>query len=199
MDYYQTIADNFQDTIEAIAMSVDSLAEPLRIASEAMTACLLADRKILVCGNGADAALAQLFSARLLDRFERERPALPALAINADGPCLTAIAVDNGIDDIYSRQLRALGQDGDVLVCINSAGHSESLERAVQAAHERNMVVVALSNPLDGDLALLLRAGDVHLSADIERNARIVELQLMMIHCLCELIDQQLFGNMNPD
>ncbi len=199
MDHYQLIADSFQDTIETIAMSVDTLAEPLRHASEMMAGCLLGDRKILACGNGADAALAQLFCSRLLDRLERERPALPAMALGADGASLTAIAADNGFDDIFSRQLRALGQSGDVLLCINSGPRRDNLERAVQAAHERNMAVVALSNPDDGELALLLRAGDAHLAAGGVSRPRITELQVMVLHCLCALIDRQIFGNGGND
>jgi len=194
MDYYQIIAENFQSTIETIALSVDNLAEPIERGSQLMAGALLEDRKIVACGNGVDAALAQLFTCNLLSRFEHERPALPALTLGGDGASITAIAHSSGVIDIFSRQLRALGQAGDVLLCINSSGGANNLLRAVQAAHERNMTVVALSNTGDSELSTLIRSEDVELRVDAPRQPRIVELHTMAIHCLCELIDHSLFG-----
>jgi phosphoheptose isomerase len=194
MDYYQIIAENFQSTIETIALSVDNLAEPIERGSQLMARALLEDRKIVACGNGVDAALAQLFACNLLSRFEHERPALPALTLGGDGASITAIAHSSGVIDIFSRQLRALGQAGDVLLCINSSDGANNLLRAVQAAHERNMTVVALSNTGDSELSTLIRAEDVELRVDALRQPRIVELHTMAIHCLCELIDHSLFG-----
>jgi D-sedoheptulose 7-phosphate isomerase len=194
MDYYQIIAENFQNTIESIALSVDNLAEPIERGSQMMARALLEDRKIVACGNGVDAALAQLFVSNLLSRFEHERPALPALTLGSDGASITAIAHSSGVIDIFSRQLRALGQDGDVLLCINSSGGANNLLRAVQAAHERNMTVVALSNTGDSELSALIRGEDVELRVDAPRQPRIVELHTMAIHCLCQLIDHSLFG-----
>jgi phosphoheptose isomerase len=195
MDYYQIISNNFQATIETIALSVDTLAEPVGRASELMVRALLEDRKIIACGNGVDAALAQMFTCNLISRFEHERPALPALALNSDGACLTAIAHTGGLNDIYSRQLRALGQAGDVLLCISSTGDANNLLRAVQAAHERNMAVVALSNATDGELGTLLQADDVEIRIDSLRRPRVAELHTMTINCLCELIEHSLFGS----
>lgn len=195
MDYYEIISSNFQSTIETIALSVDTLAEPVGLASQLMVRALLEDHKIMACGNGVDGALAQLFSANLLSRFEHDRPALPALALNSDGASLTAIAHSGGLNDIYSRQLRALGQDGDVLLCISSAGDANNLLRAVQAAHERGMAVVALSNATDGELGTLLQQGDVEIRIDSLRRPRVVELHTMTLHCLCELIEHSLFGS----
>ena len=194
MDYYQIIAENFQSTIETIALSVDNLAEPIERGSQLMARALLEDRKIVACGNGVDAALAQLFTCNLLSRFELERPALPALTLGGDGASITAIAHSSGVIDIFSRQLRAVGQAGDVLLCINSSGGANNLLRAVQAAHERNMTVVALSNTGDSELSTLMSAEDVELRVDAPRQPRIVELHTMAIHCLCELIDNSLFG-----
>lgn len=194
MDYYQIIAANFQSTIETIALSVDNLAQPIELGSQLMAQALLEDRKIVACGNGVDAALAQLFTSNLLSRFEHERPALPALALVGDGASITAIAHSSGVNDIFSRQLRALGQAGDVLLCINSSDGANNLLRAVQAAHERNMTVLALSNTGDSELSTLIRAEDVELRVDATRQPRIVELHTMAIHCLCELIDLRLFG-----
>ncbi len=195
MDYYQIISGNFQDTIETIATSVDTLAEPVSRASQLMVRALLGDRKIIACGNGADGALAQLFACNLLSRFEHDRPALPALALSSDGASLTAIADTGGLNDIYSRQLRALGQEGDVLLCISSAGEANNLLRAVQAAHERNMEVVALSNATDSELGTLLQSEDVEIRIDSLRRPRVVELHTMTLNCLCELIEHSLFGS----
>ena len=194
MDHYPIIAENFQSTIETIALSVDNLAEPIERGSQLMTRALLEDRKIIACGNGVDAALAQLFTCNLLSRFEHERPALPALTLGGDGASITAITHSSGVVNIFSRQLRALGQAGDVLLCINSSGGANNLLRAVQAAHERNMTVVALSNAGDSEFSTLIRAQDVELRVDTRRQPRIVELHTMAIHCLCELIDHGLFG-----
>lgn len=199
MDYYQSISNNFQSTIETIAGSVDTLAEPVGLACELMVRALLEDRKIITCGNGVDGALAQLFACNLLSRFEHDRPALPALALNSDGAGLTAIAHSGGLNDIYSRQLRALGQPGDVLLCISSAGEANNLLRAVQAAHEREMSVVALSNATDGELGTLLHAEDVEIRIDSLRRPRVVELHTMTLHCLCELIEHSLFGSYAAD
>ena len=194
MDHYQIISRSFQSTIENIALSVDTLAEPVGRASELMVKALLDDRKIIACGNGVDGTLAQLLTCHLLSRFEHERPALPALALNSDGASLTAIANTGGLNDIFSRQLRALGQAGDVLLCISSAGEANSLLRAVQAAHERDMAVVVLTNATDGELGTLLQQDDVEIRIDSLRRPRVIELQTMTIHCLCELIEFRLFG-----
>ena len=199
MDYYQIISDNFQTTIETIAMSVDNLAEPIERGSRLMARALLEDRKIVACGNGVDAALAQLFTSNLLSRFEHERPALPALSLSGDGASITAIAHTSGINEIFSRQLRAVGQAGDILLCISSSSGASNLLRAVQAAHERNMGVIALSNTGDGELSTLIRAEDVELRIDGQRQPRIVEMHTMVIHCLCELIDHSLFGTYNQE
>ena len=199
MDYYRIIADNFQTTIETIAMSVDTLAEPIELGSQLMVRALLEDRKIICCGNGVDAALAQLFSSNLLSRFEHERPALPALALSADGSGITAIAQSSGFNEIFARQLRALGQPGDILLCISSSNGASNLLRAVQAAHERNMGVIVLSNISDSELGTLIRAEDVELRIDAQRQPRVVEMHTMAIHCLCELIDQSLFGTYNQE
>ena len=194
MNFYQRIAENFQSTIDTIAHSVDDLAEKIELASALAGRALLDDRKIIVCGNGVDAALGQLFVCNLLNRFEEDRPALPALALNADTASLTAIAQDNSIHDIYSRQLRALGQTGDVLLCISSSQGSSNLVRALHTAHERNMNVILLSNSQDNELTALVEPEDVELRVNALRQARVVELHTMSIHSICELIDQALFG-----
>ncbi len=194
MDYYQIIAENFQATIEAIAMSVDDLADAIEGASQLMAQALLEDRKIIACGNGVDAATAQLFATHLIDRFEQDRPALPALALGSDGAGLTAIARSGGLDDIFSRQLRALGHPGDVLLCCNSGSSERNLLRAIQAAHERSMGVVTLTNSDDLEPAARGRVGDIQIRVDSPRRPRRLELHTMVIHSLCELLDHSLFG-----
>ena len=193
MDYYQLIASNFQATIEVLAMSVDDLAEPIAQGSQLMSEALLADRKILCCGNGADAALAQLLACSLLDQYERERPALPALSLAADSASVTAIGDSLGIEEIFSRQVRALGQPRDILVCINSNPSTpRNLQQAFGAAAEREMqtLVISAGKPAD-------TAGNpdmVTIGAGTGTRHRTIEIQTMIIHCLCELLDQHLFG-----
>jgi D-sedoheptulose 7-phosphate isomerase len=199
MDYYDIIAGNFQAAIETIALSVDDLAAPIEGASQVMTQALLEDHKIIACGHGSDGAVAQLFATNLLNRFENDRPALPALALGGDGTGITAIARASGLDDIFSRQVRALGQPGDVLLCINSGSTADSLLRTVQAGHERNMAIVALSNGSDSRLTPLIRPQDIEIRVDAARQPRVVELHTMVVHCLCELLDHSLFGSYNQE
>ena len=199
MDYYRIIADNFQGTIETIAMSVDNLAESIEHGGQAMAGSLLQDGKIVACGNGVDAALAQLFACNLLNRLEEDRPALPALTLVTESASITAIAQASGINDIFSRQLRALGEAGDILLCINSSGGADNLAQAIRAAHERNMIVVMMSNDGDNELGPLLESEDVEIKVPATRQARIAELHTMVINNLCELIDYSLFGTYNQD
>ncbi len=195
MDFYQIIAANFQTNIETIALSVDALADPMERSTIMMTTALLADCKIICCGNGPDSALAQLFACTLLSRFENERPALPSISLSSDGANLTAIATTGGINDIFSRQVRAIGQQGDVLLCISSGEGHNNLIRAVQAAHERNMNVIALSNADSGELSTLIKSEDVEIQVNGPRRPRVIELQTMIIQSLCELIDRSLFNS----
>ena len=199
MDFYQIIAGNFQANIEAISLSVDGLALPIERSTNLMTGALLGDGKIIVCGNGPDAALAQLFTCTLLSRLENERPALPALSLSSDAASLTAIATTGGLNELFSRQVRALGQPGDVLLCISSGDGHNNLIRAVQAAHERNMSVIALSNTNSGELSTLIRSEDVELPINAPRRTLVIEIQTMVIHSLCELIDRSLFDSYTRD
>ena len=197
MNYYRIIADNFQNTLDTVVMSVDPLAEGIERGGQLMAEALLADRKIIVCGNGVDAALAQLFTCNLLNRFDDDRPALPGLTLGANNATVTAIAHSIGISEIFSRELRALGQAGDILLCINSATSTDNLLRAVQAAQERNMGIVILSNARDSEIGTLMRPEDIELRVDATKQARIVEVHTMVIHHFCELIDHNLFGTYN--
>jgi D-sedoheptulose 7-phosphate isomerase len=199
MDHYKIIAEKFQATIETIAMSVDTLADTIEKGSQLMVEALLSDRKIIACGNGGDAALAQLFTCNLLDRYEADRPALPALTLGTDTASLTAIAHSSGLSEIFSRQLQALGQAGDVLLCFSSSARAENLVRVVQTARERNIAVIVMSNEQSDDYGSLLAAEDVDIHIHISEQARSVELYTMVIHSFCELIDHSLFGTYNRE
>ncbi len=199
MDYYEIIANNFQATIEAIAMSADDLASAIEGASQLLAQALLEDRKIIACGGGVDAVTAQLFTTHLLDHFDRDRPALPALALGSDGASAMAIARSAGLEDVFSRPLRALGHPGDVLLCCNSGGAQNILLRAVQAAHERNMAVIALTSDGDSELGSRIRAGDIEIRVNASHRPRRIELHTLVIHCLCELLDHTLFGPHDQD
>ncbi|MEK9719708.1 MAG: SIS domain-containing protein, partial [Quisquiliibacterium sp.] len=155
---------------------------------------LASDRKILVCGNGGSAAAAQQLTAGLVGRFERERPELAAIALSADSSLITRTGNDSGFDEIFSRQVRGLGMAGDVLVGLCSSGNSPNVLAAIASAHERGMRVVALTGDGGGRIGKMLRGGDVHLCVPHQRNARIQEMHLLVIHCLCDGIDANLLG-----
>jgi D-sedoheptulose 7-phosphate isomerase len=159
-----------------------------------MVKCLLANGKILACGNGGSAADAQHFSAELLNRFERERPGLAAIALTTDTSTLTAIANDYEYEQVFSKQLAALGQAGDVLLGISTSGNSKNVARAVSAAHEREMRVVALTGRGGGEIGKLLAPEDVHICVPHSQTARIQEVHLLTLHCLCDGIDCMLLG-----
>ncbi len=199
MDYYDIIAERFQGTIENIAMSVDNIAGPLARGSELVCDSFLADRKLLCCGAGQAAALAQLFVAGMLSRLDQERPPLPAICLNADSAALCAITGDSGPGHAYARQIHALGGEGDVLLLISSGGNNPSLELAVKAARERNIRLLALSNDADSALPELLGPGDVLVTVDGDSRSRVIELQLMCLNLLCQLVEFGLFGNYNQD
>jgi phosphoheptose isomerase len=195
MDYYHAISRGFQETIELIAASVDMLVDPLHRASDVCSEALLREQKILSCGNGAAAAVAEMFTTHLLHRFEHDRPALPALCLNGDGINLSAVAAASNANDLYSRQVRALGQPGDILVCVAGGGGNASIIQAIRAAHDRDVRVILLSGGGCADVASLLLPEDIELRVPSERLPRVIEMQTMIIHSLCELIDQALFGS----
>jgi len=194
MDSYETIARHFQETLETIAMSVDTLAPGIAAGGSVMTNALLNDGKIISCGNGPDALVAQLFTSHLLSRYEADRPALPAFALGTDSTATSAIAQISGSSDIFSRPVRALGNEADIFFCISSGDSAPNLPRAVQAARERNMSIVLLSNTQEHELPALLEPDDIAIQVESEHRGKTIEMHTMIIHCLCELIDQSLFG-----
>lgn len=195
MSLTDRIRQQFEDSAELKRSAAAVLTEPIAHAVELMTAALAADRKILLCGNGGSAADSQHMAAELVGRFERERPELAAIALTTDSSILTAVGNDYGYDQVFVRQVRALGRDGDVLVAISTSGNSVSVLNAVQAAQERGLAIVALTGRDGGKLGHMLREQDIHLCAPHERTARIQELHLLMIHCLCDGIDASLLGD----
>jgi D-sedoheptulose 7-phosphate isomerase len=170
------------------------LAPEIARAAEAMVKCLLANGKILACGNGGSAADAQHFSAELLNRFEMERPGLACVALTTDSSTLTSIANDYSFEQIFSKQVRALGRSGDVLLGISTSGNSANVIEAIHAAHEREMVVVALTGKKGGKIATLLAGNDLHICVESDITARIQEIHLLTLHCLCDAIDCTLLG-----
>ena len=192
VDHYQIIARRFQRTMEDIAMSVDAVADPIAQGSELMSQVLLQEGRIFCCGCGPDAALCQLFTTSLLDKLEQDRPALPAINLCANSNGLDDLA---GTQEIFARPLRALGQEGDLLLVLHSGGDSHALAAAVNAARERDMLVVAVTDMTDGALSASLRAGDAHIAVSAHNRPALVELHTMIVHLLAQLIEYTLFGN----
>ena len=194
MELADRIGQHFQDSIAVKQQSLEVLIEPIHRAGEAMVNSLLNNGKILSCGNGGSAGDAQHFSAELLNRFEKERPGLPAMALTTDSSTLTAIANDYSYEEIFSKQVRALGQASDVLLAISTSGNSANVAAAMKAAQEREMLTVVLSGNDGGTMASLLGEQDIEIRVPSRRTARIQEVHLVVIHCLCDFIDTQLFG-----
>jgi len=194
MELADRISQHFQDSIAVKQQSLEVLIEPIHRAGEAMVNSLLNNGKILSCGNGGSAGDAQHFSAELLNRFEKERPGLPAMALTTDSSTLTAIANDYSYEEIFSKQVSALGQAGDVLLAISTSGNSANIAAAMKAAQEREILTVVLSGNDGGTMANLLGEQDIEIRVPSRRTARIQEVHLVVIHCLCDFIDTQLFG-----
>ena len=193
MNSEDRVRQHFADSIE-IKRQASELAPMVSRAATLITKSLLDNGKVLSCGNGGSAGDAQHFSAEMLNRFEMERPGLPAVALTTDSSTLTSIANDYTFDDIFSKQVRALGQPGDVLLAISTSGNSENVTRACLAAHERGMKIVAFTGRDGGDLSGVLGEDDVELRVPAQNTARIQEVHLVFIHCLCDLIDRELLG-----
>ena len=189
------IQQMFQASIDTKQLALKTLPEFIEQASLVMVSTLLNGGKILACGNGGSAGDAQHFSSEMLNRFERERPSLPALALTTDSSTITSIANDYSYAEVFSKQVRALGQAEDVLLAISTSGNSENVIQAIHAAHDRNMHVIALTGRDGGNMAPLLLPTDVEIRAPSPVTARVQEVHLLVIHSLCDLIDRQLFGS----
>lgn len=184
----------FQESITTKQAAMEVLPSTVALAAEAMLKCLLDGHKILACGNGGSAGDSQHFAAEMINRFERERPSLPAIALSTDTSTITSIANDYHYDEIFSKQVRALGNTGDILLAISTSGNSKNVLQAIQAAHDRGMLIIALTGKDGGKIPALLRETDVEVRIPSSSTARIQECHLLVIHCLCDLIDQGLFG-----
>lgn len=194
MDLISRIGQHFTDSAQTKLDAIEMLAAPIAQAAELMVACLLGNGKILACGNGGSAADAQHFAAELVGRFEVERQGLASVALTTDASILTAVANDYGYKAVFERQVRALGQSGDVLLAISTSGNSASVIEAIHAAHDNDLRVIALTGKGGGEMAGLLRDSDVHICVPSDRTARIQEVHLLTIHCLCDGIDCLLLG-----
>jgi D-sedoheptulose 7-phosphate isomerase len=188
------VKDIFEDSLQNTHAAMEELAPVIALAASRMLEALLSGRKIMACGNGGSAADAQHFVAELVNRFERERPPLAAISLTTDTSTLTSIANDYHFDEVYSKQVRALGQPGDILLGITTSGNSRNVVRAIEAAHERDMVCIILNGRDGGGATAAASESDVNICVRARSTARIQEVHGIIIHCLCDLIDHQLLG-----
>jgi D-sedoheptulose 7-phosphate isomerase len=190
----ERIISHFEESIAVKQQALAALTPQIEAASQVMIKVLDSGGKILSCGNGGSAGDSQHFSAELLNRFEMERPGLAAIALTTDSSTLTSIANDYAYDQVFSKQVQALGNDGDCLLAISTSGNSENVVKAIHAAHQQSMRVVAMTGCDGGNIRQILATGDVEICVPSDRTARIQEVHLVVIHCLCDSIDHTLFG-----
>jgi D-sedoheptulose 7-phosphate isomerase len=194
MNQQDTVSELFRASIQTKEAAAQALRAPLVEAADLMIAAIRNGNKILSCGNGGSAGDAQHFSSEMLNRFERDREGFAAIALTTDASTVTAIANDYAYEEIFAKQVRALGRPGDVLLAISTSGNSGNVNKAIAAARSRDMRVVALSGRDGGSMATVLDKNDVELRVPSDVTARIQEVHLLCIHCLCHLIDDALIG-----
>lgn len=190
----QRIQQQFFDSADLKYAAAEMLARPIAQAVTAVVGCITGGGKVLACGNGGSASDAQHFAAEFVGRFERERPGLAAIALTTDTSIITAIGNDYSFEAIFAKQIEALGAPGDVLIAISTSGNSANVVAAVHAAHAKEMSVVALTGRGGGKLRELLLDTDVHICVPHDRTARIQEVHILSLHCLCDAVDNQLLG-----
>ncbi|QBG36809.1 phosphoheptose isomerase [Litorilituus sediminis] len=189
----EQIKNNFTESIQTQIAASEMLASSIEQAGMVIVQGLLGGNKIIACGNGGSAGHAQHFSAQLLNKYETERPSLPAISLSSDNSTITSIANDYQYDEVFSKQIRALGNNGDVLLAISTSGNSTNIIKAVESAVSRDMPIIALTGDDGGDIAGLLGENDVEIRVPSARTSRIQEVHLIVLHCLCEIIDTTLF------
>ena len=190
----QRIQQQFFDSADLKYAAAEVLSKPIADAVSAIVGCITSGGKVLACGNGGSAGDAQHFAAEFIGRFERERPGLAAIALTTDSSILTAVGNDYSFDEIFSKQVKALGVPGDVLLAISTSGDSANVIAALDAAHAKEMTVIALTGRKGGKMGERLSETDVHICVPHERTARIQEVHLLVLHCLCDAVDLQLLG-----
>ena len=190
----QRIQQQFFDSADAKYAAAEALTRPVCDAAQVLLNCITSGGKVLACGNGGSAGDAQHFAAELVGRFERERPGLPAISLATDTSILTAVGNDYGYQQVFSKQVQALGQPGDVLLAISTSGNSGNVIAAIEAAHEKDMAVIALTGKGGGRIGAMLSDRDMHICVPHDRTARIQGVHLLVIHCLCDAIDVSLLG-----
>jgi len=194
----EQIQNNFTESIQTQIAATEAISPAIEQAGIMMVQCLLAGNKMLSCGNGGSAGHAQHFCSQLLNRFEAERPSLPAISLVSGSITVTSIANDAQYDEVFSKQIRALGNNGDVLIAISTSGNSRNVIKAVESAVSRDMPIIALTGHDGGDIAGLLGENDVEIRVPSSRTSRISEVHLIVLHCLCEIIDTTLFPQSEP-
>tara|TARA_R110002074_G_scaffold170005_4_gene332084 strand:+ start:111612 stop:112214 length:603 start_codon:yes stop_codon:yes gene_type:complete len=196
MSLQERIYQHFNDSIQTKHDALELLPALIESAANSIVQSLLNNGKVLTCGNGGSAGDAQHFSSEMLNRFERERPSLPAIALSTDTSTLTSIANDYSFNEVFSKQIRALGQSGDILLAYTTSGNSGNILEAIRTAHDREMIIIVVTGKDGGQLSSLslLNENDIELRVPSNSTARIQEVHLLITHCLCDLIDFQLFG-----
>ena len=194
MDHVTNLKQHFLEGIELRQRMAETMPAQIARAGEALAQALKTGRKVLSCGNSGSAADSQHFAAEMVGRFERERPGLPGIALTTDTSALTAIANDYDFDRVFSRQVEALGQPGDFLLAISTSGNSKNVIEAIKAAQAKGLVVIALTGRDGGAMGKMLRPTDFHLNVAHSRTMRVQEIHLLAIHCLCEVVDNVIYG-----
>lgn len=194
MDHIADIEKIIADSIKTKQAALEHMPVMLEVACKALIGSLERGNKVLSCGNGGSAADAQHFSSELLNRFAHDRPSLPAIALTTDSSTLTSIANDYHFDEVFAKQISSLGQKGDILLAISTSGNSANIIRAIEEAHKKNMLVIALTGNTGGKIAGLLNKNDIELRVPADTTARIQEVHLLIIHILCARIDAVIFG-----
>ena len=195
MDLAASLTTHFKDNMAATQRSMETMIDPMLGAIDLCFGAVTNNAKILACGNGGSAADAQHFIAELVGRFERDRLPIAGVALNTDSSIMTAVGNDYGFDQIFSRQVSALGQPGDILVAISTSGNSTNVQLAIQSAHERDMQVIALTGKGGGSIGDMLLPHDIHLCVPHDRTMRIQEVHILLLHMLCDGIDSLLLGD----